>query len=101
MHQNIFKAKLTVGWMKECCYINGHNFSARFKYFLRLTPKQYIVHHRLEAAKKLLRHPGLQEVSLSTIALEVGFNSLSSFDMIFKEYIGCKPSEYRFNHSTI
>lgn len=95
IHKHLFKPKLTVGWMKEQCHISGNNFSGKFKYYLGKTPKQYILHHRIEAAKQLLGNPKLQGVSISMTAYELGFSSAASFSRLFKRRIGITPSRWR------
>lgn len=54
---------------------------------------QFINHYRIsEASSCLLSKP---ELPILTIALDVGFSSLSSFNKAFKEAHGLTPSEYR------
>src|SRR5690625_4755739 len=51
---HLFDPKLTVSRMKEECFISGHNFSTLFEYYLGMPPKQYMIHHRIMFAQKLL-----------------------------------------------
>ncbi len=54
---------------------------------------RYINDHRLrEARARLLAQPNLPVLS---IALDVGFRSISSFNTAFREENGCSPSEFR------
>lgn len=53
---------------------------------------QLINEHRVEDAKQLLRET---DATVKTVASEVGFNSLPSFNRVFKEMSGHSPSEYR------
>jgi len=56
---------------------------------------RYINDHRLrEACVRLLSQPDLPILS---IALDVGFRSISSFNSAFREANGCSPSEFRAN----
>lgn len=48
--------------------------------------------HRVEEAKKRLRNESTQ---ITVIAFEVGFNSIASFNRVFKELADRSPSEYR------
>lgn len=52
-------------------------------------------HYRVEEAKRLLVDPLKQHVSVAGIALECGFNSLSSFNTAFKKMTGVTPTEFR------
>ncbi|MBQ7371495.1 MAG: helix-turn-helix transcriptional regulator [Blautia sp.] len=47
---------------------------------------------RMEHAGQLLK---MQELSMESIAVEVGFSNLSSFHRAFVRYYGCTPGEYR------
>ena len=48
--------------------------------------------HRVDAAKQLLRDSDLQ---ITQIAFDTGFNSLASFNRVFKDTTGVSPSEFR------
>ena len=52
----------------------------------------YIAHHRIEAAKPLLREGA---ASTLTVSLEVGFNSRSTFYKAFKRETGMTPKAFR------
>jgi AraC-like DNA-binding protein len=95
IHSNLFDRRLTVAWIRRECRITDHNFSARFAWLLRQTPEHYILHHRIAAAKLLLRNGTLADVHLTDIALSIGFHSLSTFDIAFKKQTGCTPGKYR------
>lgn len=56
---------------------------------------QYLNSYRIAEAARLLRDPEEARHSISTIALEVGYASLSSFNKAFKEIRGVTPTEYR------
>ena len=48
--------------------------------------------HRADEAKRLLGETGLNTLE---VALEVGFNSRSTFNAAFKKHVGVPPSEFR------
>jgi AraC-like DNA-binding protein len=50
--------------------------------------------YRVREAKRLLRD---EDLSITVIAFESGFGSLSSFNAVFKAECGLSPSEYRRN----
>jgi AraC-like DNA-binding protein len=53
------------------------------------------MHHgplRLERAKNLLPYPNLR---ISEIVFEVGFQSLTHFNRVFKRILGQSPTDYR------
>jgi AraC-like DNA-binding protein len=50
---------------------------------------------RVEDAKQLLRDP---DISIQVVASESGFNSLASFNRVFRDVTGDTPSSYRATH---
>ncbi len=53
---------------------------------------RYVNHYRVEEAKeRLLKEP----TTITVIAFEVGFNSIASFNRVFKEETGVSPTEFR------
>ena len=53
---------------------------------------QILNENRVEDAKRLL---GQTDAPVKVIAEDVGFNSLASFNRVFKDIQGCSPSEFR------
>ncbi len=62
-------------------------------YFGKSFP-QLLNERRIEDAKRLLLET---KASIRVVAQEVGFNSLPSFNRVFKDLSGTSPSEYRKN----
>ena len=52
----------------------------------------YLSRVRIEKAKNLLLNPNLR---VSEIAFEVGFQSLTHFNRVFKKILGQSPTDYR------
>jgi AraC-like DNA-binding protein len=55
----------------------------------------FINTHRVAEAKRRLLDPARKHLSILAIAEEVGFNSKSSFNSVFKKYTNITPSEFR------
>lgn len=55
----------------------------------------FINFHRVQHAKKMLLNNENQKFTISSIAFETGFNSLSSFNSAFKKFEGITPSNFR------
>ena len=68
------------------------HFSRLFKQYTNYTFCNYLTRRRLLAAKALLEQPNL---SITEIALQSGFPSISTFNRAFKQQNNCTPSEYR------
>jgi AraC-like DNA-binding protein len=59
----------------------------------------FINHYRIEEAKRLLTNPVDQKITVSEVLYQVGFNSKSSFNTLFKRYTGVTPTEFRRKQS--
>ncbi|QGZ94008.1 AraC family transcriptional regulator [Terricaulis silvestris] len=57
--------------------------------------------HRIEEAKRRLRDAAHAQVSVSTIAFDLGFGSLGPFNRAFKDATGVTPTEWRKQPSPI
>jgi AraC-like DNA-binding protein len=54
---------------------------------------------RVEEVKKLMVDPKYDNLNMLGLALEAGFKSKSTFNLIFKRFTGLTPSEYKKNLS--
>ena len=55
----------------------------------------FINRYRIEEAAKLLANPIDKKVTVLEVLYEVGFNSKSSFNALFKKYMGLTPTEFK------
>jgi len=69
-----------------------YHFSRLFKQCSGYNFYDYLCVLRIRAAETLLMSPDL---SITEVALQSGFSSLSTFNRTFKKKKGCTPSEYR------
>ncbi len=67
-------------------------FCKVFRKHAGMTFTAFVSRLRVEKAKRLL---GNRYMSVTEIAYEVGFQSLSQFNRCFKRYVGKSPTEYR------
>lgn len=98
-------------FMAVCNFINDHctedltvdelairagfsksHFSRLFKQFTGMTCYAYLINKRIAYAERLLISPTL---SIMDAAMQSGFNSLCTFNRIFKSVKDCTPSQYR------
>lgn len=56
---------------------------------------EFVNSYRIEEAKRKLLDPACKHLSVLGIAEEVGFNSKSSFNAVFKKHTNTTPSEFR------
>lgn len=67
-------------------------FARLFKQFTRMTFGEYLMHQRIKAAEYFLSQPNM---SITDIAYQTGFSSISTFSRVFKQIKNCTPSRFR------
>jgi YesN/AraC family two-component response regulator len=67
-------------------------FSKIFKEGLNITFIDYINFLRIEKSKELIKS---SEITMTEVALKVGYNNDQSFTRYFKKYEGITPGQYR------
>jgi AraC-like DNA-binding protein len=72
--------------------LSEYHFARLFKTAFDITVHQYVLRLRLNRARHLLE---LSDMSITDIALTVGYSSLSAFIHAFRHYTGITPSDYR------
>ena len=72
--------------------ISTFHFCRTFKQSTGLTFVEYLSRFRIEKAKVLLHQSGLR---VSEIAYEVGFQSITHFNRVFRKLVGQSPTEFR------
>jgi AraC-like DNA-binding protein len=66
-----------------------------FKKTFGTTLIDYLTHHRISHAQRLL---ATTEKKIVEVAFSSGFNSISRFNEAFRRACGCSPREYRLRH---
>jgi AraC-like DNA-binding protein len=61
---------------------------------------EFINHYRIDEAKRLLNNPKDRKITVLEVMYQVGFNSKSSFNTLFKKETGITPSEFKKNSFT-
>jgi AraC-like DNA-binding protein len=76
---------------EKACFSRYH-FLRLFRQAFNKTPHQYLIERRIEKAKELLSD---DELRVTDVCFEVGFQSLGSFSTLFHKYVGHAPVSYR------
>ncbi|WP_164821777.1 AraC family transcriptional regulator [Paenibacillus koleovorans] len=90
-----YSTPMTLTMLAEMFYISPFHLSRLFKNVTGFNFVKYLNHVRMTEAQKLLRDSHL---SVTDIARQVGFESLTHFGRVFKELADCTPSQYRAHH---
>lgn len=72
--------------------IDRSYFTNIFKKALQKTPQEFLLEYRMNKACELMKNPGL---SISNIALSVGYTDAFNFSKMFKKNKGKSPAIYR------
>lgn len=83
---------LTVCKLAEITNMSASHFSRVFKQQTGFSPYDYILNSRLNRAKYLLQ---VTDMTVASIAYEIGFNSESNFIYFFTENEGISPGKFR------
>jgi AraC-like DNA-binding protein len=78
------------------CHMSVSSFKRKFGEVYGQSPKKHISQLKIDKAISLLDEPSSR---VSDIVFQTGFESISTFNRVFKKHIGCSPSEYRQRQS--
>ena len=74
---------------------SAQNTSEAINQYANQNFNDFINYYRIQEAKKLFSDPKNEKFTISSIAFDTGFNSLSSFNTAFKKFEETTPSLYR------
>jgi AraC family transcriptional regulator len=84
---------ITVAAIADELEMSQYYFSRLFKQAIGVSPYQYVMEQRIEAAKYLLKTP----LPISAISERVGFANQNQLTVQFRNLTGTTPSNYRKN----
>ena len=84
--------EISLGQVAKAVNMSSYYFCKMFKKVTGINFTDYVARVRIEKSKNLLLNPNLR---VSEIAFEVGFQSLTHFNRVFKKILGQSPTEYR------
>jgi len=89
--ENLDRA-LPIRSLARLAHLSESRFKARFKAEVGMPPADYTMRQRIDRAKQFVRH---SDLSVTEIALRLGFSTTQYFATAFKRYTGQSPSSYR------
>lgn len=87
-----YMEELTLEEVAASIGFSKYHFSRLFRQYTNFTFCDYVNYRRIKVAEELLILPDL---SITEVALQSGFPSISTFNRLFKQQKNCTPSEYR------
>ncbi len=82
----------SIAQMASLVNLSESRFKQKFKQATGIPPVEFMVREKIGEAKLLLESSGR---SITSIAMELGFNSSQHFSVLFKKYVGESPVQYR------
>lgn len=92
--QQSLYANLALSELAYLCGLSLATFKRKFSENYSQSPAKYFLLKKLEQAEALTQ---IKSKSISEIAYESGFETISNFDKAFKKQFGKSPSEYRLS----
>lgn len=92
-----YQENITVANISEHANISSKECIRSFKNTFHQTPMDYLIHYRIEQAKRLLKET---DESITNIAFMTGFHNSAYFGKMFKKLAGMTPKEYRQSGKT-
>ncbi|WP_150271738.1 AraC family transcriptional regulator [Paenibacillus tepidiphilus] len=86
-----YHRQISIDHMAATLGYHRAHLSKAFKQRTGMSPKQFLLHTRMDKAKELLRGSW----SIDSIATSVGFNDALYFSKQFRKHTGVSPSDYR------
>lgn len=93
---NHYMDNLTLESVAKSAGFSKYHFTRLFKQYTDTTFYDYLCSKRIKVAQDLLSRP---ELSITEIAFQSGFSTISTFNRIFKKTVNCTPTGYRLIHS--
>ncbi|GFE58607.1 AraC family transcriptional regulator [Geobacter sp. AOG1] len=91
IHDN-FNGTLYLDDLARAAHLSKFHFCRNFKHYIGVSPMRFVNMVKIRKAEALLLQA---DVTISTVAYNLGFNDQSEFTRQFKSIIGVSPSAYR------
>lgn len=88
-------SELTLAKLAKKMNISSKQLSQIINQIENTNYSQYIAKYRVEQAEAYLKNPDYHNYKIAAIAFESGFNSISSFNITFKNLTNTTPIDYR------
>lgn len=92
--QSNLYANLSLDELAALCHMSLSTFKRKFTEVYDESPQKYFTKVKVDKSIALLKNP---ELRISDIAYDLGFESPTTFNRVFKQQTGKSPSEYRMS----
>ncbi len=87
-----YKDDLSLDFIAKIAGFSKYHFLRWFKQYSKMTFNDYLLQIRIKAAESMLND---LNIPITDVALESGFQSITTFNRVFKNMKKCTPTEYR------
>ncbi|MFC5529442.1 helix-turn-helix transcriptional regulator [Cohnella yongneupensis] len=87
-----FEMELSIKDLAELVFVSPYHLIHTFKNEAGISPIQYLIHCRMEEAKRLLL---CTDIPISEISGRIGYPNPNYFNQVFKKIIGESPGKFR------
>lgn len=94
--ENNIYSNLKIEEYAKLCNMSVSSFKRNFKRIYAENPREYITKMKVKRASKLLLH---NNDRIADIAYDCGFESITTFNRVFKKYHKISPTEYRLTQN--
>ncbi len=95
IQKNLY-ASLSLPELAHLCGMSLATFKRKFNAYYKESPAKYILNKKLEKSIHLLAY---KSKTISEIAYESGFETISNFDKAFRKQFGKSPSKFRLSQN--
>lgn len=94
-HKPYLNSELDLTTLAQSLKAHPKTLSLAINHILGCSFSEYINSHRIETAMKLLQNNSDDQLTIMEVMYDVGFNSRSVFNTMFKKKTGLTPSQYK------
>tara|TARA_R110002073_G_scaffold306012_5_gene475188 strand:+ start:30925 stop:32007 length:1083 start_codon:yes stop_codon:yes gene_type:complete len=97
-HKPYLNSDLNINTLSNNMNVSAKSISQTINNIIGCNFTDYINSHRIDEAKNMLKNSMQNGLSIKEIMYDVGFNSRSVFNTLFKKKTGLTPSQYKILH---
>ncbi len=90
---------ISLGMLSKILRVSPQRISLTINSKLGYNFNEYINRQRINQSLEIIKNPRSNSLTIASISIDSGFNSLSSFNTSFKKFVGKTPSAYRNIHN--
>ena len=90
IEREIFSPDFTIGAARDAANLKSNSYTTRFYKITGKRPREYVEHHRIRTAQKIIRHTDIYHWQVGSL---VGFSDPSVFSRNYRKVVGHSPNK--------